>query len=222
MTRAGTSYGRSRTLPGLPPCTMARFSPPLDVNPPRRRASGTALPGGAEPTDAPRLIRCRTAWADRRPAVPSPRPARFGAFRCLSASFGALRCPSTPPRRVTRLAPTKAPRAERSRKDARMGIRTLRRRTATAATRLSGVRTRLTRASWAGPRVRRPHSLYPWPMTHPVAALLGHVPPYAPRAARPRIPSGPPTRRPVLSGGPSCPPPRRLRAPERQEPGAAP
>ena len=126
---------------------------------------------------------------------------------------------------VTRPAPTTAPPPERSRKDARMGIRTLRRRTATAATRLSGVRTRLTRATratWARPRVRRPHSLYPWPLTHPLAALLGHVPPYAPRAARPRFPSGAPTRRPALSGGPSCPPPRRLRAPERREPGAAP
>ncbi|WP_234361225.1 hypothetical protein, partial [Streptomyces europaeiscabiei] len=88
-----------------------------------------------------------------------------------------------------------------------MGIRTLRRRTATAATRLSGVRTRLTRATWARPRVRRPHSLYPWPLTHPLAALLGDVPPYAARAARPRFPSGAPTRRPALSGGPSCPPP---------------
>ncbi|WP_208618535.1 hypothetical protein, partial [Streptomyces europaeiscabiei] len=82
-----------------------------------------------------------------------------------------------------------------------MGIRTLRRRTATAATRLSGVRTRLTRATWARPRVRRPHSLYPWPLTHPLAALLGHVPPYAARAARPRFPSGAPTRRPRRYAG---------------------
>ncbi|GAB2955879.1 hypothetical protein GCM10027075_64530 [Streptomyces heilongjiangensis] len=100
-----------------------------------------------------------------------------------------------------------------------MGIRTLRRRTATAAGRLPQALTRLSRAQppfpWA-PHRRWAHTLIPWRLTHPLPALLGHVPPYAPGAARPRVPRGAPARRPVLSGGPSCPPPRRLRSPQRE------
>ncbi|GHH85203.1 hypothetical protein GCM10017771_17210 [Streptomyces capitiformicae] len=99
-----------------------------------------------------------------------------------------------------------------------MGIRTLHRRTATGATRFPRVRTRLPwrrTLPWT-PYLRRARTRIPWALTHPLPALLGHVPPYAPRAAKPRIPSGAPPRRRVVSGGPSCPPPRRLRSPQRE------
>jgi hypothetical protein len=176
---------------GAPPGWRNRPLTPRDGSPPRRRYS--AAPSGPASSAATALPRL----APHQPRVPLPG--------------------------VTRLDLAGGPGGEAGREDARMGIRTLRRRTATAAGRLPRALTRLSKVQphfpWA-PHRRWAHTLIPWRLTHPVPALLGHVPPYAPGAARPRIPRGAPVRRrPVLSGGPSCPPPRRLRSPQRK-PGA--
>lgn len=112
-----------------------------------------------------------------------------------------------------------------------MGIRTLRRRSATAATRRPWAEVRL---PWVHTRVRRAHAglrraqvhlsrartRLPWALTHPLPALRGHVPPYAPGVATRRVPGGARLRRPSFSGARNCPPPRRR--PWEREPGARP
>jgi hypothetical protein len=193
------------------------------VSPPRRRCAPMALSGGAERTGRPLCPPVLAQEPASAGPVPSPPPPQYRPAAPSTPLPGPSPSAPRPLPGVTRLDPAGGPGGEAGREDARMGIRTLRRRTATAAGRLPQALTRLSRVQshfpWA-PHRRWAHTLIPWRLTHPVPALLGHVPPYAPGAARPRIPRGAPVRRrPVLSGGPSCPPPRRLRSPQRK-PGA--